>query len=95
MKRWEADALKVQLAFMRHFGMAERPVWDARDGEELEAWCNALMQSMSQMDAGQRGKAGSVDFGDLPTIQNAICVMACRLVLSGALARLGGGEAVA
>lgn len=90
LPRWQLDALKVELAFMRHLHM-ERPEWTEDDTEELEEWCHAIMQGTRQMTAGQDGytkrdECGDyIDFDDLNQILNNIAVMACALVLSGEL----------
>lgn len=90
LPRWQFDALAVELAFMKHLSL-ERPKWTSSDIEELEQWCHAIMQGTRQMTAGQEGytkkdECGDyVNLNDLPQILNNIAVIACRLVLSGAL----------
>lgn len=89
-EKWQFDALALELAFMQHLEIKKRPEWTEKDSEDLEHWCHALMQVASQMDAGQKktktNECGTlVNFEDIPQILNNIAVMACRMVLSGAL----------
>lgn len=63
--------------------------WTQADADTLEQYCDALMQSTCQMDAGQRkgnrNDAGTlVSFDDVPQILNQIACLACRQVLAGA-----------
>jgi len=86
--KWQFDALKVMLAFREHLGI-ESIEWTQADADALEQYCDALMQAICQMDAGQRkgkrNEAGSlVSFEDVPQILNQIACLACWQVLAGA-----------
>lgn len=86
VEHWEFDMLRAQLGFME-FANVSKPEWTEEDAETLEEYCSALMQASHQMTGGQDHKAtqkGDVWFGELPVIQNTICVLACRMVLAGA-----------
>lgn len=87
VRRWQLDALKVQLAFTTKLGVT--PSWTEHDADTLEAYANALMRATSQPNGGQqrekRDDAGEfVSFEDMPTILNALAVLSVKQVLAGA-----------
>lgn len=85
---WQLDALKVQLAFAAKLGIGEVE-WTDADADSLEEYATALMRATTQPNGGEQRMSSDdagefVPFADVPTILNAIAVLAVRQVLAGA-----------